>query len=498
MKKIIFLLALFLLGMTSCEDYLDINIDPNSPSAKDVTPSLIFPAAEMNLATSYGNFLRTVGGYYAQQYCQDFGTSNYLDYSRFIMSGTRSSGTYTQLYIRTLNNLETVRTKALETEEWGTFLAATILRVFTFQALVDAYGEVPYTEALTGSENIIPHYDNGLTIYQGILGELDQALSNATSTDLVCKNFLFGTSTAEDWIKFANALKLKLLMRISNVEDVQSDLAALITENDFPTEDVSWNDCWTDKSGEASPFYQEEYATYFGSTQINVVANIAYMNTMLASNDGRVPQFFEANEESGIYTGGVSGTNFSTSSTYRSSYFCRPVFTYDMPVNLITVAEIEFFKAEYYARYGSATDAESHYIAAIEASFNSAGLDASDATDIYTTQYPWVNADYASLIGIQKWIALGGTNNFEAWCEMRRLKYPAFGTVTGTDIYNEANDVYTPEVYVPGTLYTPLHFNTDLGAGKVLQRFKYAESSTRSNNNAPANKGDATPIFWAE
>ena len=102
-----------------------------------------------------------------------------------------------------------------------------------------------------------------------------------------------------------------------------------------------------------------------------------------------------------------------------------------MPVNLITVSEIEFFKAEYYARYGTSADAESHYKAAIEASFTSAGLSAADATDIYTNYYPWDNANYAKLIGIQKWIALGGTNNFEAWCEMRRLKYPAFGTVTG-------------------------------------------------------------------
>ncbi len=78
---------------------------------------------------------------------------------------------------------------------------------------------------------------------------------------------------------------------------------------------------------------------------------------MQASNDPRAQKFFEPNDE-GNYTGGVSGTNFSTSQDYRSPYFCRPVFKYDMPVYLITVSEIEFFKAEYYARYGTAADAE--------------------------------------------------------------------------------------------------------------------------------------------
>ena len=101
----------------------------------------------MNLAASYGDFLRIVGGYFAQQYAQIFGTSNYVDYSS-LKCLHRSSGTYTQLTTRTLKNLETIRQQAEGTEEWGTYLAATTLRVFTYQVLVDAYGEVPYTEAL--------------------------------------------------------------------------------------------------------------------------------------------------------------------------------------------------------------------------------------------------------------------------------------------------------------------------------------------------------------
>lgn len=494
MKKTIFLLSTIILGLTSCKDFLDINKEPNSPSDAQVTADMIFPGAEMNVAASYGNFLRIVGGYYAQQYAQNFGTSNYLDYSRFIMSATRSSGTYTQLTTRALNNFETIRNSAEQDEMWGTYLAATTMRAFTYQALVDAYGEVPYTEALNPSI-LSPKYDDGITVYNGILEELDYALSMVNETDVVATNFLFGDGEVSNWIQFAKALKLKILMRMSSVANVQSDLAALITEGDFPMSDISYDDCWLDETGKANPFYQEEYATYFGSNQINVVANIAYMQTMLQTNDGRVEKFWETNVE-GDYTGGVSGSNFSTSSDYQSPYFCRPVFSYDMPVYLITVSEIEFFIAEYYARYGSATDAATHYNAAIEASFASAGADG--ASDVYTTQYPYDQANWQELIGIQKWIALGGTNNFEAWCEMRRLKYPEFGTVTGAEIYDEASDTYDPTVYERGKLYTPLRVNSEVGASKLLQRFKYAESSTSRNSNAPATKNGDVPVFWAE
>lgn len=493
MKKLIIIFSI-LLGFASCKDYLDINRDPNSPSDANVNAGMILPGAEMNLAASYGNFLRIVGGYYAQQYAHNFGTSNYVDYSQFKMSATRSSGTYTQLYSRVLKNLEVIREQATAGEEWGTYLAATTLRAFTYQVLVDAYGEVPYTEGLDVG-NLSPAYDDGLTVYNGILAELDDALSKPTASSLVTTNFLFGTATAAEWIQFANALKLKILMRMSSTQDVTAALATLINEGNFPTSDVAYDDIWADEAGKASPYYQEEYATYFGSTQINVVANIAYMQTMLNSDDPRVEAYFATNG-SDEYKGGVSGTNFSTSNQYQSDYFCRPVFTYDMPVNLITVAEIEFFLAEYYAKSGSAIQAEQHYKMAVDASFASAG--AEGAENVYNIYYKWDTANYKKVIGIQKWIALGGTNNFEAWCELRRLKFPAFGTVTGAEIYNVANDVYTPELYVAGTLYTPIQYNTDLGAGKVLQRLRYAESSISRNSNAPKDKGDATPVFWAQ
>lgn len=494
MKKIFILLVGVALGITSCNSYLDINQDPNSPSEENMDASMIFPGAEMNLAASYGDFLRITGGYFAQQYGQNFGTSNYLDYSQFSMSATRSSSTYTQLTARCLRNLEIIRKLSVEGEDRGSYLAATVLRAFTYQALVDAYGETPYTEGLD-IDNLTPKYDDGQTVYDGILAELDEALANVTPNTSVCTNFLFGNPLANDWIKFANALKLKLLMRMSDVKNVQSELAKLITEGNFPDKDVAWAGIWSSEKGKGNPFYQEEFATNFGSNQVNVMGNIAFVKTMQESRDARLEAFFSKNGK-GEYTGNISGTNFSTTNSYKADYWCRPIMSYDSPVFLITKAEIEFFLAEYYARYGTSAEAESHYIAAIEASFATAKVKGAEV--VYDGEYAWNNANYKKLIGIQKWIALGGTNNFEAWCELRRLKYPAIGSVTGSDLYNKATDAYSPQLYVPGTLYTPIDFNTSLGAGKVLQRFPYAESSANRNNNTPAPKGDATPVFWAQ
>lgn len=494
MKKI--LMTAFVaasLSLASCDSYLDINESPNSPNVGNLDPNLIFPGAEMAFANTYGNYYRITGGYFAQQYAQMFGTSNYLDYSKFIQSAVRSSSAYENVCTRSLQNISTVISMAQESKAPGTILAATVIRVAAYQSFVDCYGEIPYSESLDVL-NITPKYDDGKDVYAGLLKELDEAVANVNPSDHVCTNFLLPGATAGEWVKVANALKLRLLMRESNAVDVKAELASLVNENNFPTEDVMWANCWKNESGQANPYYQEEFATYYGSTQQNVTLNLALYNTMSDSDDPRLEAFFNPNV-SGAYTGGVSGTNFSTSASYKANYFCRPNMAYNSPVYLITLSEIEFFLAEYEARYGSMANAEAHYTAAVEASFATAGV--SDPSTVLAA-YPWDSSNWAKCIGIQKWVALSGTNNFEAWCELRRLKYPAMGSVTGDQIYNEVNDDYQPSLLPAGTLYTPIKYNASLGAGKVLQRWPYPESSANRNEKTPAYKGDAAPVFWAE
>ncbi len=504
MKRIISIIsavAVLVAGTTACD--LDINYNPNLPDPDVISNDMIFPGAEMAVAVSYGDYLRIVGGYYSQTYSQQFGTSNYLDYSAFTISASRCSGTYSQFYQKGLKNLKTVQEKATASGDKGTFLAATVLRAFVFQTLVDCFGEVPYSEAL--DESILtPKYDEGKDIYKGILAELDAALADVSDADFVCTNFLYPGEGATPWIEFANALKLRILMRMSNVEDVSAELAALIAENRFPAEDVELAGCWEKAAGKESPFYGEEFSTLGGSTQQNVIANIAIVGTMqrvdaesgaVVYTDPRLAAFFETNS-SGEFKGGISGTNFSTADApYKSAaYWCRPVASFDMPVSFISVAEIEFFLSEYYARYGSATDAADHYAAAIRASFDAAGVSGADE---YLARYPFDKDNYAECIGVQKWLALSGVNTFESYCEIRRLDYPSFGTVKGSDMYS-GSGAANLSLYEPGHLYTPFQVFGSLGSGKLLERFPYAESSDSRNPNCPEFPGYDTPVFWGK
>jgi len=503
MKKILSVISAvaLLMSAASCDKFLDINVDPNTPAAENISTSMIFPGVEMAIAASYGDYLRIVGGYYSQQYAHLFGTSNYLDYSQFTMSATRSSGTYSQFYQKGLVNIKTIQEKASADEDWGTYLAATTLRAFIFQALVDCYGEVPYSEALNDAI-LTPKYDDGKDIYAGIVAELEEAIAKANAGDMVCTSFLMPGENAGEWLKFANSLELRILVREMDVVDVKSQIAAVVARDNFITSDVEFAGIWEQAQGKESPFYGEEFSTLGGSTQENIIANAAIINSMqvrdaegnIVYTDPRLPKFFVANNE-GKYDGGVSGTNYSTAAApyNTTSHWNRPVASFDMPVSLLSVAEVNFLLAEYAAKYG-AGDAAAYYAAAIEASFESAGVDG--AAD-YIAQKPFNASNYKKSIGEAKWVALAGVNPFEAYCEVRRLKFPAFGTVKGEDMYKDGGAADSTKLPAY-TLYTPIKVDNQVGANNLLQRFPYAESSQSRNSNCPEFPGFTTPIFWAK
>ncbi len=494
MKKIFTIIAtVAVLSLSSCKDYLDINHSPNSPGEELATMDMALPAAEMALSARYGDLFRILGGYFSEHYAHYFGTSNYVTYSQFKIATTSTSGAYSELNRAAIGNATFVKNKAAEEGAWGTYLAATVIRVFAYQVLVDAYGETPYSEAQQGKDNLNPKFDDGKDVYAGLIAELDEAIEKAPSQPAVATNMLYPGEDASAWIKFANALKLKLLMRERAVASVDSQLTALVNEGNFPTADVAF-DCFNeDASGKANPFYQEEFATYFGSTQINVALNVALYRAMSSYDDGRLQAFFNPNNNK-QYWGSISGDNMSTSNNFKAAVFCRPNMHYDDPVYLITLSEINFFLSEYYTKVAKNENlAKAYYDAAIEASFHTAGVDGAEAA---IEAWPYDGTD--KTFGVQKWIALSGTNNFEAWCEMRRLGYPTFGGKKAEEIYSFGSDSLDPTVLEPGDLYTPYQVNSAVGGNQIVQRFPYAEASILYNSNCPGEQPLTKKVFWAK
>lgn len=493
-KTIISFLAVATLGMTSCDSYLDVNENPNSPSVDQLDAGMILPGVEMAFATQYGMRLRILAGYYGQYYAQLPGTSNYSTFSAFTNVGATTRMVYSQLYMRAIGNANTVIELAEANQDWGTKLAATVLRVLSFQTLVDMYGATPYSES-GNIENSAPKYDEGSEIYPQLVAELDDALQNVTDASSVCTNFLFPGENATNWIRTANALKLRLLMRMSGVSNVSSQVAALVAEDNFPKSDVAWTSCWANAAGNSNPFYYEEF---WPGRQKNVCLNVALERAQENARDGRLGVYWTTNDDN-EFMGWVSSnvTVPSSSQYYSQTLFSRPGISYNSPVYVMTVAETEFFISEYYQDNNNAAQAQAHYEAAVKASFTNAGLSEADAQTVIDA-YPYDAANYDKNLGIQKWMHHGNTNTFEGYCEMRRLGYPTFGGVQGPEIFDASTDNLVVSVLEPGDLYTPINVEPTVGANKLLQRWMFATSSSEANANVPDYAGATTPIFWAK
>lgn len=109
----------------------------------------------------------------------------------------------------------------------------TIFRVLLFSYMTDFYGDIYYSEALKGREGILyPKYDHQADIYAGLLAELDAANAKiAAGTEPLSATYdlMFGGDKLK-WQKFANSLKLRLLMRASaKMSDAGARMQAIVS-----------------------------------------------------------------------------------------------------------------------------------------------------------------------------------------------------------------------------------------------------------------------------
>lgn len=528
MKKIISLVVtLSVLSLTSCQKWLDINVNPNSVST--VENGLIFPAIELNLLTNYGLYGHLVGSYLSEQYAVKPEGPNSLAMAQWLTEeggaiATNANRIYQQTYIRVINNVKAVREAASENEAWGDYLAATVYRAIAYQMLVDAFGETPYSEA-ENTAITAPVYDEGKDVYAGIIADLDEALDKLTGGEQVSDNMLFGSSSdINNYIRLANSIKLRLLMRESRKVDVKSALSALVAKNNFITSDIKFaSSLFTNEAGHDNPLF-EQFVRGAGDIvtgrTMDLAGHMAVISAMTEVNDARVKAKFTPAVTSGLYEGGFIDTQYSQEKTAgyadKNSY-AEPVLKYNTPVYLMTVAEVDFFLAEYYASISpDAAKAKAYYEAAIDASFATDG--ATGAADIYASgaKYAWDASKADELIGIQKWIALTNINGFESWCELRRLGYPEFNAANGKAVYNEwlseakankeasktvvtptAEDLVNAGVYEFGKLVTPASL-VEMADNTLLGRLPYANSSKTRNANAPAQKEKGAKVFWAK
>lgn len=429
MKKLI--LIAILIGTTiSCEDFEGWNVDTKRPS--EVPASYLLTSAERTI------FLRmsasNVNYNIFKQLAQHWTPTTYTDEANYDMRQRDLSGTFfIYMYRDVLNDLQEAKRLTTERAITPSFTEATkqnqlgiieLIEVYTWHVIVDTYGDVPYSEALQGIGNLSPKYDDDAAIYTDLFSRIDAANSKLTGGASFGDSDLIYQGDVSNWKKFANSLKLRMAIRVSDADNglASSKASEAIDSGVFESDLDNANFPFEGGPPNANPMWSD----LVESGRSDIIVSNTFVDIIAPLNDPRSSVFMDDNIVP--YTGGpYGGNNPYANFTHAGDPFHQP----DLEGIILSYEEVEFLQAEAIARgfvSGGDADIEMHYNNAITASI-AYWTGSSDAAAAYIAQ-PSVKYDAANWkksIGTQKWIALY-TKGFEAWSSWRLLDYPAMNT----------------------------------------------------------------------
>ncbi len=200
-KLMVFCGALF---MVSCETTdLDLAQNPNALSPEQANPDFFLNAIQVNFAY----FVESMGSVGAQVTRIDYMYGR--DYTN-AFSPTGFDGIWRSAYQSMMMDIKTMNTLADEGNLVHHKAVGEVIQAYVMMTLVDFFGDVPYTEALMGADNLNPAADSGASIYAAAITLLDDAIANfnATATADPALDFYYDGDWAQ-WIKAANTLKMK-------------------------------------------------------------------------------------------------------------------------------------------------------------------------------------------------------------------------------------------------------------------------------------------------
>jgi len=433
MKKIyIYTLSTLLLwGAAGCKklnDFGNTNVDPVAV----VTPvmSALVASVEHNLPQYVSTQSYAINGAAYAQYLSETqypGTSLYVlpqvDFApQYAGTANQTGNLYDcQNIINTATNKNTVA-------------AATIMQQFLYWTLTDAFGDIPYSQALQGIKNITPVYDTQQDIYKGILSKTAAAVASL-GAGTVEGDVVYGGDVAK-WKKFGNSLIILAAIQLS-----KQPAAASFAPAAFQAA-VSGGYISDNSENFAVPFeanyHNPWFALYDGRTDWAESNTVTDMTKAL--NDGRTVAWGGAFNDPGQVSGGKvtsdNGVPFGLARTDANNYIAaNPNWalalradyrTPSTPVNVISAAQVTLAIAEGMSLGWTTGNAAATYKAGILLSFDEWGIAAPPAS--YFTQSAVIFS--AKALATQQWLA-SYPNGHMGWNIWRKTGYPVLVPAPG-------------------------------------------------------------------
>jgi hypothetical protein len=223
-KYVLTTLVALLFSISSCDKgFVDLNINPIKPASLD-------PVYMLNNAEQFGTDIH----HYEAEICQQMqlliggqeegGNRNTVVFGSM---GGRFDALYGNQIKNTVNIISLLKDNPDKTNLYN---MARIIKAYSFQWLVDTYGDVPYFDAgqaYLKSINL-PKYDVAKDIYDDLVKELTEAVNALDPTkDAVSGELLFAGNIAK-WKKFGNSELLRIGMRYTKYDPARAKAIVLV------------------------------------------------------------------------------------------------------------------------------------------------------------------------------------------------------------------------------------------------------------------------------
>ena len=427
-------LLLFNTGCDKTKDFGDMNQNPA------ITSSVSTAGLLTNVLSTISTWATsTRSGLYAQY----FSETQYTETSLYALPQLDFAGNYSgSLYdLQNIINLNTG-----EPERVGQFgspgnqiAVARILRAFIYWHITDAWGDIPYSEALQGKT---PVYDKQEDIYPSLITELKEAGDQFDGGASFKGDILYDGNNAK-WKKFANSLRILIAMRMSNVN--QAGAAAAVTE------------ALSDPDGYISSNADNAVIDYPGGT---------YNNIWWTLYDGRqdfavsetLMDFITGNSDSRVAAFGTSSLGFpyglkrdDAVTFYNDNPSWARILTnagrqQGSPIALVVAAQVKLALAEARERGMISTGTTAgFYQEGIKDSWEQWGVFTQAAYDAYLTKSAISLAtNPLEKIATQRWLATY-PNGLQGWFEWRRTGFPVLTPTP--EATNSSGEIPTRYVY---------------------------------------------------
>jgi hypothetical protein len=513
-----------LILLNSCD--LDVNDNPNAPTGAVVTPNFTFGAVVA--ATAYTQVYTF--GYVCSSYIMGYqvpggGISGFGETYTYNFGAAFDTDAWNRSFDE-LRDYQAIIAKADEDPRFVVYGAvANIMKAYSYQLLVDAYGDAPYSEGLSGDKGVLqPKYDKDSDIYQSLVGKLDEAIAALKASASATGLQAFGSNNdplfkgdITKWIKFANNLKLRLLVRAegSAIDGFVKSAFGSFSSDGFLLEDILVNPGYNANSQQtpmwttyhssvagaivqpARYFLPSTYLfSFYNGTKLDdpirgALTYKGFPNTFHWQLGNEIDRPNSPNYIWFIGTGtGVNASNAAGLLKSRAAGY-----------PLVSLAETHFLLAEAALNGHELNgDAKSNFEKGITASFNYLAIEGTASAppadfdaegkvadyieankDSYLANFDLADTKDKKLEAIitQKYLALNLINTYEAWTEFRRTTYPrTYGIDPVTTFVSPQSQSTRPD--------------------KLPIRLLYPQNENNTNKeNTPAIvNAFSSPIFW--